>query len=73
MNAPGTWEHLGIEEPKQIYRTCLVHEGVETTLSADDLITECNRWDPMSVHELNELQERRDLYTIRINRTEGVL
>jgi hypothetical protein len=45
-NAPGTWEHLKIPEPKAHFHTCLAQPGRETELD-DDTIFECNRYEPL--------------------------
>jgi hypothetical protein len=44
-NPEGTFEALGVREPRQIHYICLVHPGLETDLT-DDCAYTCTRWDP---------------------------
>jgi hypothetical protein len=60
-NPQGTWEALGIPEPKQHHHTCLVNPGVETDLN-DDCVFSCSRWDPIAPGESREIDLRRRLY-----------
>lgn len=64
-NPAGTFEALGVAEPRRIVGTCLTHVGVETELSRDAPVYSCSRWDPMTSSELSELERRRELYQIR--------
>lgn len=63
-NPADTWEHLGIEAPRQHHHTCLVNPGYETDFG-DDNAFECNKWDPTTSGELVQLQRRRDEYQQR--------
>lgn len=70
-NPASTWEALGVAAPREHYLTCLVHPGIETQLSFDELVHDCNRWDPLSPSEVGEREERRLLYQIRRRRKSG--
>jgi hypothetical protein len=50
-----------VKEPRQISRLCLVHPGVETDLS-ENLVYDCNRWDPILPKEAHALDKRRRVY-----------
>lgn len=63
-NPAETWEALGVSEPRQRHHVCLVNPGMETNLG-DDLVYECNRWDPLEEHELIQLERRRESYDRR--------
>lgn len=56
-NPEGTFDH----PLKQHHYTCLVHPGVETDFG-DDNAYECNRWDPLTPHEIRLIQDRRNQY-----------
>lgn len=58
---PDTYRELGIPEPRQTWRSCLLHPGTETQLSGDMPVQECNRWDPVPSVELLARRGRRDL------------
>lgn len=59
---------LPLRKPRQFTRSCLTHPGTETQLTADSLVEECNRWDPLTEEEINERETRRNLYQIRANK-----
>lgn len=63
-NPKGTFEELGLREPRQYSYACLTHPGTETDLG-EDVIYECSRWDPMTNRELVRLRRRRDDYDHR--------
>jgi hypothetical protein len=71
-NPGGTWEALGIPEPREHHLTCTAHPGTETQLSFDELVFECSRWDPMDDTERLMLEARRTLYQIRRAKNEPV-
>ncbi len=60
-NPEGTWEALGIAEPRQHHHTCLVNPGYETDFG-DDNAFECNKWDPLSEQELVTIRTHREAY-----------
>jgi hypothetical protein len=60
-NPAGTWEALGIPEPRQHTHVCLVNPGMETDLG-DDFVFECSRWDPIIPADLHQLEARRKKY-----------
>lgn len=57
-NPADTWKELGIREPRQISRSCLVHPGTETEVT-EDCVYDCNRWDPLSPREVRKREKRR--------------
>jgi hypothetical protein len=57
-NPEGTWEALGLTEPRQHHHTCLINPGMETSLN-DDCVFACSRWDPVEPRELVQLRIRR--------------
>lgn len=59
-NPAGTFEALGIPRPRQHHHVCLVNPGFETDLT-DDNVFDCNRWEPLSHHEVtHRLTLRQD-------------
>lgn len=44
-NPEGTFEDLGIPEPRQHHHVCTANPGMETDLG-DDFVFICNRWEP---------------------------
>jgi hypothetical protein len=71
-NPGGTWKALGIPAPREHHLTCTAHPGTETTLSFDEIVYECSRWDPLTEPEISALEARRDLYQIRRAKNEPV-
>lgn len=57
-NPPGTFEALGLVEPRQHNYVCLAHPGTETDLG-DDQVFDCNRWDPIPASSLARRARRR--------------
>ena len=66
-NPKGTWESLGLKQPRQRRAICLLSPSEEMDL-ADDCVFECGRWDPLTDGELAEINARRELYQIRAAR-----
>ena len=64
-NPRGTFEALGIAEPRARYLSCLAHPGTETELSRDEIIFDCTLWDPLTPADVAAREQRRDLYWIR--------
>jgi hypothetical protein len=60
-NPSGTFEALGLREPRQHNYVCLAHPGTETDLG-DDQVFDCNRWDPIPASSLARLARRRRAY-----------
>jgi hypothetical protein len=60
-NPVGTWEELGLREPRQISRSCLVHPGTETEVT-EDCVFGCNLWDPLSPREARKREKRREAH-----------
>jgi hypothetical protein len=60
-NPKGTFENLGLREPRQINRTCIANPGHETDLT-EDCVYECNLWDPLSPDQLDAIEARRRRY-----------
>lgn len=58
-NPAGTWEELGVREPRQINRSCIAHPGTETELT-EDCAFDCSRWDPLSPREVRKREKRRE-------------
>jgi hypothetical protein len=56
-NPAGTWEHLGIKEPKQFFRGCIF--GPQETEFGEFTPSECNSWDPIELHTFRERELRR--------------
>jgi hypothetical protein len=71
-NPAGTFEALGLPEPREHHLTCTAHPGTETQLSFDELVFECNRWDPITSGEIAMADARRELYQIRRAKEEPV-
>jgi hypothetical protein len=71
-NPGGTWEALGIAEPREHHLTCTAHSGTETQLSFDEIVFDCNRWDPLVPAETMMLESRREIYRIRRVKEEPV-
>lgn len=57
-NPAGTFEALGLPEPRQHNHVCLAHPGTETDLG-DDQVFDCNRWDPIPARALARRARRR--------------
>jgi hypothetical protein len=66
-NPAGTWDDLGIPQPRQLNYTCLVNPGMETEF-LDDAAIECNLWDPLTEDQIEARESRRRLYQIRVAR-----
>ncbi len=60
-NPDGTWEALGIKEPRQHDHTCLVQLGLETDLG-ENCVHKCSKWEPMTALEKATRQAGRDEY-----------
>jgi len=61
-NPAGTWEDLGIPEPRQHHHLCLL-PGTDVEVDfTEDCCFSCNRWDPLSRKELAALEKRRKDY-----------
>jgi hypothetical protein len=60
-NPDSTWTDLGIPKPRQHNHACLVNIGMETDLT-EDFVYQCNRWDPITPRESDEISMRRELY-----------
>ena len=71
-NPAGTFEALGVPKPREHHLTCTVHPGTETTLSFDEIVHDCNRWDPLVDSEVAMVEARRQLYQIRRAKEEPV-
>lgn len=57
----GTFASLGIEPLREYHHTCLVHPGTETEF-ADDVVLDCNKWDPLTPDEIMARAKRRKKY-----------
>lgn len=64
-NPKGTFAALGVPEPREHHLTCTAHPGTETQLSFDEIVYECNRWDPVTASEMADTERRRRLYQIK--------
>jgi len=60
-NPPDTWKHLGIEPPRKHHHICLVNPGFETSFE-DDNVFACNKWDPLGLYDLIEIEGSREGY-----------
>jgi hypothetical protein len=63
-NPAGTFEALGLKEPRQKHRTCLRSPAAETTLGSFP-VRACDQWDPMDRVSLDERERRREQYYAR--------
>lgn len=59
-NPAGTWDAMGIPEPRQHVHTCTAQPGCETAL--DGLVYECSRFDPLTPRERRRVRRRREKY-----------
>lgn len=57
-NPESTWRELGLREPRQLNRSCLVHPGTETELT-EECVYDCSLWDPLSPREVRKREKRR--------------
>lgn len=67
-NPKETWEDMidpatgaRVRMPRQLDRTCTAHPGTETDLT-DQLVYDCNRWEPLTRGELKARDKRRRHY-----------
>lgn len=60
-NPKGTWEALGVSEPRQHNHTCLVHPGLETDLTENNVYG-CSKWAPMSIGDRERCKAVREAY-----------
>lgn len=60
-NPAGTFEDLGVEEPRERNNRCTIQSGVEWDMAGYD-VYDCNRWDPLTKSESKRLEKRREDY-----------
>lgn len=60
-NPAGTFEDLGVAEPREYNNRCTIQSGVDWDMAGYD-VYECNRWDPLTRKESEALNNRRREY-----------
>lgn len=64
-NPESTWKALEREAPRTYHHVCLLDPTGQTDFTSGDNAYDCNKWDPMTVNELVQLDHRRKQYADR--------